>query len=117
MMLFQSFEQAFNERESYTDDVLSIYETKLGKNGGLRNRFPFMVSHLSNDDGVVEFRTLLDSTYQQVVHIYFVDTLTNGENIFKALKADSLTINYSDGTVRKTPNVFHFNEMGQVIKK
>lgn len=117
MMLFQSFEQTFNERESYTDDVISIYETELGKNGGLRNRFPFMVSHLSNDDGVVEFRTLLDSTYQQVVHIYFVDTLTNGENIFRALKADSLTINYSDGTVRKTPNVFHFNEMGQVIKK
>lgn len=116
-MLFQAFAQDFNDRESFSDEVLSVYEIALGKNAGLRNRFAFLVSHLSNDDGIVEFRTLLDSTYREVAHILFVDTLTSGEKIFKALNADSLTVNYSNGEVRMVPSMFSFTEEGHVKNK
>ena len=116
-MLFQAFAQDFNDRENYSDDVLSVYEIALGKNAGLRNRFAFLVSHLSNDDGIVEFQTLLDSLDREVAHILFVDTLTNGGNIFKALNADSLQVTYSDGSVRVFSNMFSFTEEGEVVKK
>jgi len=116
-MLFQAFAQDFNDRESFSDEVLNVYEIALGKNAGLRNRFAFLVSHLSNDDGIVEFRTLLDSTYREVAHILFVDTLTSGEKIFKALNADSLTVNYSNGEVRMVPSMFSFTEEGHVKNK
>ncbi len=116
-MLFQAFAQDFNDRKSFSDGVLRIYEIALGKNGGLRSRFSFLVSHLSNDDGIVEFRTLLDSTYREVAHILFVDTLTNGEKVFKLLNTDSLTVNYSNGETRILPNMFSFGEEGHVLKK
>lgn len=116
-MLFQAFAQDFNDRENYSDDVLSVYEIAMGKNAGLRSRFAFLVSHLSNDDGIVEFRTLLDSLDREVAHILFVDSLTNGGNIFKALNADSLQVTYSNGSVRVLSNMFSFTEEGQVIKK
>jgi hypothetical protein len=95
--------------------VLKIYQVPLGKNGGLRARFSFLVSHLSNDDGIVEFKTVLDSAFREQVQIFFVDTLTTQANIIQALASDSLKITYTNGKTGSVPNMFHFEEEGLVI--
>ncbi len=109
-LLFKAFSQEFNDREIYSDPVLRVYEVVLGKNSALRNRFPYLVSHLSNDTGIVEFRTLLNDEEQEVAHILYVDTLTNEGNIIKALYADSLTITYNTGEKARVENLFNFKE-------
>lgn len=71
------------------------------------------VSHISNDGGIVEFKTRLDSTFREVAEIIYIDTITNPENIKKILQSDSLTVTYTDGTVGKVKNMFGFSEIIQ----
>jgi polyferredoxin len=116
-MLFKPYEKEFNDKEAYGDSVLRIYEIALGKNNGLANRFPYLVSHLSNDNGIVEFRTTLNEDETEVAQILFVDTLTNVANIFKALNSDSLTVTYVSGEKGNVENMFHFEEEGVLLQK
>ncbi len=110
-LLFSPFQSVFNKRTSYSNDVLKSYLLPLGKNKGLRNRFPYIVSHLSNDSGVVEFTTKLDSTMEEVAQIFYVDTLTNEQNIINALLTDSLTVSYTNGNKGKVKNMFDFTDI------
>ncbi len=116
-MLFVPFDMDFNDRKAYSDSVVSIYEVPLGQNAKLWKRFSFLVSHLSQDDGVVEFRTDINPEEKEVAHIFFVDTITNAGNIFKALAADSLVVSYSTGETRKLENMFSFETIGTVLPK
>ncbi len=61
---------------------------------------------------MVEFRTELSDSLEEVAHIFFVDTMTNAGNIFQALAADSLVITYSSGETRKLENMFSFETVG-----
>jgi hypothetical protein len=88
--------------------VIKTYALPLGENRSLRARFPYLVSHLSNDNGIVEFKTSLDSAYQEIAEICYVDTMTNVEKIIQALKSDTLTVSYTDGRVGKVKNMFDF---------
>jgi len=114
-LLFKPFAQQFNNREDYSDSDLKIYQIPLGVNAGLRPRFSYLASHLSNDNGIVEFRTLLDTAYTQQAQILFVDSLTNAGNIFKALQSDSLKVTYTNGKTGSVANFFKFEEEGQVL--
>jgi hypothetical protein len=116
-LLFKAFEQQFNDRDAYSDSVLRIYQIPLGKNAALKARFSYLVSHLSNDNGIVEFRTLLDSAYKEQAQVIFVDSLTNAANIFKALRSDSLKLTYTNGEKGAVPNMFHFDEEGILLEK
>lgn len=111
--LFEPYEDSFNSREKYSDQVLKSYIFPLGENKALRSRFPYIVSHVSNDTGVVEFHTRLDSTFTEVGEFVFVDTMTNIENIRKSLLSDSLTITYTNGTTGKVKNMFDFKFLDQ----
>lgn len=108
--LFTAFERTFNYRDDYTDDVVKSYTLPLGNNSKLRNRLSYLVSHLSNDDGVVEFKTELDSMYQEVADIVYVDTMTSITKIEEALLSDTLVISYSNGRKGKVENMFDFSE-------
>lgn len=108
--LFTAFERSFNYREDYTNDVVKTYTIPMGNNRKLRKRFSYIVSHLSNDDGVVEFKTELDSSYQEIAEITYVDSITNVVNIEQALLSDTLVISYSNGRTGKVLNMFDFSE-------
>lgn len=108
--LFSSYQKDFNHKNNYTDDVIEIYQLPLGKNNRLRNRFSYIVSHLSNDDGVIEFKTKLDKNYKEIAEISFVDSMTTIENIKTALLSDTLIISYSSGKKGKVKNMFDFSE-------
>ena len=108
--LFTPFQLTFNYRSDYTDDVVSTLSFPLGKNKVLRNRFSYIASHLSNDDGVVEFKTKLDENYKEVAEVSFVDSMTTIGNIKTALLSDTLTISYSSGKIGRVKNMFDFSE-------
>lgn len=108
--LFTPYQKDFNHRNNYTDDVVKTYRIPLGKNNRLRKRFSYIVSHLSNDDGVVEFETTLNNDYKEIAEISYVDSMTTIENIKTALLSDTLTISYSSGKKGKVKNMFDFSK-------
>ncbi len=108
-LLFTPYEKTFNHKNEYSGDVIKTWQIPLGKNNKLRKRFSYLVSHLSNDDGVVEFKTLLDSSYNEVARISYIDTITTIDNIKTELLSDTLTISYSNGQKKRVPNMFDFS--------
>lgn len=116
-MVFNPYALSFNDRKAYDDSVISVYQVLLGPNARLRNRFSYLASHLSQDDGVVEFRTGLNGNNREVGLISFVDTMTNAANIWKALAADSLSVTYSSGETRKVKSMFKFDTEGALLPK
>ena len=110
-LLFSPYSSSFNDRENYTGQVVKSMVVQLGKNRTLRNRFPYLVSHLSNDTGIIGFETRLDTAYNEVAEIFYVDTLTSVAGIENALLSDSLHITYTNGTTSKVENQFDFTEI------
>lgn len=111
--LFTPFERTFNFRNSYSGDVVKTYQLPLGANRKLRSKLSYMVSHLSNNEGVVEFSTILNEQYKEIAIISYIDTMTNSQNIENALLSDSLSITYSNGRIGKVANMFDFSEAVQ----
>ncbi len=109
-LLFTPYVSRFNNREDYSDEVVRSFVLPLGKNRSLSNQFPYLVSHLSNDSGVVEFSTKLDTSLTEVAEIFYVDTLTHVENIKNALLNDTLWITYTNETTGKVKNMFDFSK-------
>ena len=109
-ILFTPYERKFNYRANYSDDVIRTFLFPMGKNRALRNRYSYLVSHLSNNDGVVEFKTKLDDSFKEVAEITFVDSMTTIDNIKDAVLKDSLSISYSSGKTGKVKNMFDFSE-------
>ncbi len=87
----------------------------MGKNSLLRKRLKYLVSHISQDDGVIKLQAVLDDELKEVMDISFVDTMTNFNQIHHLLNSDTLTFTYSNGETGKIENMFHFSAMG--IKK
>ncbi|MDX9773093.1 MAG: 4Fe-4S binding protein [Bacteroidales bacterium] len=110
--MFMPTSSKFNGFSGYTDDVVSQYVLIMGTNGSLRARYTYLISHLSNDNGVVAFETMLDSAGTELGVIHFVDTITVPENIFAAVNADTLVFHYSDGSIGKLVNPFKFPDPG-----
>ncbi|MDM8004144.1 MAG: hypothetical protein QUS66_14805, partial [Bacteroidota bacterium] len=106
--MFMPTRSFFNDSQNYSEDVLKGMPVRLGENAKLSQRYSYLVSHLSNDGGIVGFETSLDDTGAEMLTLWYVDTLTTPERIFGALSADSLVLHYADGTVGTAPNPFRF---------
>lgn len=115
--LFTPFERTFNYRKDYSNDVIKTYILPLRGKNKLRGKMSHIVSHLSNDDGIIEFRTILDTNFQEIAQITYVDTMTNVSNIEKAILSDTLTISYSNGRIGKIANMFDFSKEIESIKQ
>jgi ferredoxin len=106
--MFQPYVRDFNGKAKYQESVLDTLFVPLGANIYDTDALPYLISHLSNDDGVVEFQSVLDSIQQIAFQIIYVDSISNPANILKALKSDSLSVIYSDGEKAKILNMFKF---------
>ena len=80
----------------------------LGANKYSTKTLPYLISHLSNDDGVVEFQSVLDANQQIAFQIIYVDSMTNKAKIEKALRSDTLSVIYGGGEKGKIANMFKF---------
>jgi polyferredoxin len=106
--MFMPVQSFFNDAQNYTDDVLKGMRVRLGDNAKLKQRFNYLISHLSNDSGVVGFETSLDDAGEEMLTLWYIDTLTAPARIFGALSADSLLLHYGDGSIGTVPNPFRF---------
>ncbi len=113
-LMFTPYMASFNDYNKYDSAVVSIYTLPLGKNAALRKRFPYLVSHLSNDTGIIKFETVLSDDYKQMLEISFVDSLTNPTEIYNLLTSDTLRFTYSNGKTGKSRNFFHFGQEGKI---
>jgi polyferredoxin len=107
----------FNSFKSFTPDVMNEYIVPMGDNSVLRSKYTYLVSHLSNDKGIVAFETMIDTTGTEVGIISFIDTITSAENVYKTINTDTLLFHYSDGRTGKIANPFSFREKGIEKKK
>ncbi len=116
-LLFEPYVAKFNNHETYDSLVIETYRLPMGKNATLKNRFPYIVSHLSNDNGIIEFRTQLNNEYKQVIDINYVDSMTNPGAIYEMLTSDSLYFTYRSGDKGSIENMFDFPEEGEILSK
>ena len=106
--MFMPTQSFFNDSQNYSGEVLKGMPVRLGENAKLSQRYSYLISHLSNDSGIVGFETSLDDTGAEMLTVWYVDTLTTPAVIFGALSADSLLLHYADGTLGTAPNPFRF---------
>ena len=110
-LLFKPFVVQFNSFNKYDTTVVKVFEVPLGDNKENRSKFNYLVSHLSNDKGIIEFRTSLDSNDQsEIIRISFVDSMTNEQAVFNALNSDSLAFTYTNEKTGKMKNIFQFEK-------
>jgi polyferredoxin len=114
--MFTPTSSTFNGFSGYTPDALSGYVLPVGSNAEYKARYNYLISHLSNDEGVVGFETSLGQDDEEVATVWYVDSLTTPENIFGYLNADTLLFHYSDGTTGKVANPFRFPEPGKITR-
>ena len=106
--LFKPYEAQFNDFENFDSSVVSTYTILLGENRSVRNKLSYLVSHLSNDNGIIEFRTFLNDSLEETVAISYVDTMTNENAVYEMLNSDTLQFTYSSGKIGKIANMFNF---------
>ena len=106
--MFQPYARDFNGKVKYNLSVLDTLVVPLGTNKYNTKTLPYLISHISNDDGVVEFQSVLDSAQQIAFQIVYVDSMSNAAKILQAMKSDSLSVSYSDGEKGKIINMYKF---------
>jgi polyferredoxin len=114
--MYSAFAMKFNKYSEYTQDVLLRYEMPMGDNTKLRDKYSYIGSHLSNYKGIVGFETALDSSGIEIGKIFFVDSLSTGDQVFEAINSDSLRLHFTDGRTMKVITPFDFSAKGEVKK-
>ncbi len=106
--MFEPFKRTFNWKKSYREKMLDTLKVQIDSKQYDIEALPYLVSHLSNDNGVVRFQSSIDSTAKILFKIIYIDSLTNTTKILESMRSDSLTINYEGGDVGKVLNKFKF---------
>ena len=108
-MFIPTTDVSFNKYEIYSDDQMLVYELPFEQAADpeMQQWMPFLVSHASNDDGIVRIQTSFTER-GPVIKIWFVSELTTVEKINSLLKASEFLVHYPDKTVKKTKNPFRF---------
>jgi len=109
-LLFDPYIVQFNNFNKYDSTVVKVFEVPVGDNKENQSKFNYLVSHLSNDRGVIQFRTSLRNNFEEIICISYVDSMTNAESIFEAINKDTLTYSMRNGTKGKIENVFQFEK-------
>lgn len=76
---------------------------------------PFLLSHSSNDNGVVRFQAMFVEDLP-VLRIWYVKSLSNPESILKLLNAPQMKVYYPDGTNKQFKNLFTIEGPGEVLE-
>jgi polyferredoxin len=104
--LTPAMDDTFNKFSRYKSTDLSIYEILLSSfNKEIADQLPYLESHLSNNNGIVGFKTRYtkDGVYVQII---FVKSMTNTSDILKLLTAPKLKVYFDDGSSKERDNPF-----------
>ncbi|MDP2422942.1 MAG: 4Fe-4S binding protein [Bacteroidales bacterium] len=106
---FKPYDLTFNEFEKYAAGELQLFQVPFPQavRTDKQSRFPVLMSHLSNDDGIVRFKVeWVDEI--PVLKILYVSAITNADRIKVLLNAKQLMVHYPDGSTREFENPFDF---------
>jgi copper chaperone CopZ len=108
-MFISTTDVTFNKYDSYADDKMLVYELPFEQaaNPAMQKWLPFLVSHASNDDGIVRIQTSF-SENGPVIKIWFVNSLTTIEKINTLLLEPEFIVHYPDKSVKRIKNPFTF---------
>ena len=108
-MFIPTTDVSFNKYESYSIDDLMVYELPFNEasDPAMLKWIPYLVSHASNDDGIVRLQTEFTKE-GPVIKIWFVNSLTSVAKINSLLKAPEFVVHYPDKSTKKIKNPFRF---------
>jgi polyferredoxin len=76
---------------------------------------PYLVSHSSNDNGIVRFQTLFTGDLPEL-RIWYVKKLTNSSSILQLLNRPQLKVYYPDRSSKEFKNLFSLQGPGELIQ-
>jgi len=100
---------SFNGYEKYENEKMMVYELPFNQAADpeMQQWMPYLVSHASNDDGIVRIQTQFTAD-GPVLKIWFVISLTSPEKIKATLTVPELLVHYPDKPDKKVKNPFFF---------
>lgn len=100
---------SFNKFETYEVEKMSVYELPFEQatDPQMQQWIPYLVSHASNDDGIVRIQTEFTES-GLVLKIWFVNGMTTVDKINSILKSPEFIVHYPDKSVKKVKNPFTF---------
>ena len=111
--MFSPLTMRFNGFAGVVKEELMEVTFPMGSNTANRSRYNQLVSHLSNDKGVVGFDNYLDDEGTETGRIIFRKDHTAAESIFSMMNADTLLVHFSDGRNVKVVSPFSFKEINE----
>lgn len=102
---FKPFEQEFKAAGSYNlsnTDSLAVFLPQ-AKSPVFARPIMYLASHLSNDSTIVSFKTRFSSSNPEGV-VVFLKGLTSKDKVLSLMRADTLTIRFTNGSVKKIEN-------------
>ncbi len=106
---FKTYDIAFNDFENFAANQLEIFLVDFPQAARAEQQkwFPFLMSHLSNNEGIVRFTVEWIGQYP-VLKITYVPSVTRPDTIMELLRARTLTVHYPDGSTREFENPYNF---------
>ncbi len=113
--MFTPYSRSFNGYKKYKAEELKIliYEFPEAENATLSRKLPYLVSHLSNNKGIVRFSVRY--TDKPVAMVYFNPEKTTLEEVKQTVSSPKLKVHFRDGSVKEFDNWFKSKPEGEVI--
>lgn len=107
--VFEPFDEKFNSFDKYDSTAFSIFEISISDVRYNENKkwYPYLGSHLSNDDGIVRLKIEYNKT-EPVARIFYSSKLTDEKKILRLIKSKKFSVHYEDGRTKEFENPFQF---------
>ena len=115
LAFFPKADRSFNEYEKYSIENLRIFEFGMpeAENSRYSRSMSYFISHMSEYDGIVRFRT--DYTDRAIGQVYFDPVQLDSLQIVEKIKAPKMKVFLKDGSTREFDNPFTAEEPYQII--
>ena len=112
--MFKSYDKAFNKYKTYKPEDLSVFIFPMPEAASpmAKRQLSFLMSHLSNDNGIVRFAT--NYTTEIFAYVFFNPKLTTIEKVKEEIKSPKITITFTSGKKEIVDNPFELDPVGEV---
>ncbi len=112
--MFVKYDKAFNKYKKLSKNKLKVLIFPMPEAGrsSYYRMLNYLTSHLSGNKGIVRFATRF--TNVPTAYVYFNEEKANLNNVIKTISADTLSVHYSKGVIKKMKNPFKLKPEGIV---
>jgi len=108
-LFFDETDITFNFFENYRPEQLNEWQVSFPQAAVPAKQawIPYLISHASNDDGIVRLSTIFTDSGPYLKLVY-VKTMTSPEKILDLLRQSKLQVHFPDGKTEASDNPFNF---------